>query len=368
MKVLYVSPNAHMGGAERIVDVLLRGHRRDRYSPAVFVFNDGPLLKTWSQLDVPTKLSPRFKLKNTFQLIKAQMALSDFINEFKPDLIHSTMSYGHIVAGPVSSIRRVREVWFQHGPVGGTIDWLSSKIPTRLILCNSEHTAKEQRQLGKYRTRVVYGPASTAITKENHSSYRSSARARLGILEEEIVISHIGRLDPWKGQMNFLRALKQIDFRDHKIRGLIVGGSEIGSKSYEEELKSYCAQENLNSWVQFLGHQSDVDSILAATDIFVHCSVIPEPLGLTVLEAMAAGCVVIAANEGGPKEIITEGLDGYLVAPRNSENLAKRLSLILRNQDKMLSLKEAARARATTFLAPNWVRQIEELYEQLPNI
>jgi glycosyltransferase involved in cell wall biosynthesis len=101
-----------------------------------------------------------------------------------------------------------------------------------------------------------------------------------------------------------------------------------------------------------LPFQREVELTYPEFDLVVHYSVRPEPFGRVPLEAMACGVPVIAAGEGGPIEILGEGIGprreaGWLAEPRNPEELARifRSALSLPS-DVLLSIGTAGRERA----------------------
>ena len=80
--------------------------------------------------------------------------------------------------------------------------------------------------------------------------------------------------------------------------------------------------------VVFRGFREDVWAELSQIHLLVHCSLIPEPFGQVVVEGMAAGVPVIAADAGGPAEIITHNVDGILTAPGDVAALAAAMRRI----------------------------------------
>jgi len=80
--------------------------------------------------------------------------------------------------------------------------------------------------------------------------------------------------------------------------------------------------------------------------VLVHASVIPEPFGLVVVEAMAAGLPVIAADAGGPAEVITHRVDGVLYPPGDVDALASMLARA-RDEEPTIAGQLGMKARAT---------------------
>ncbi len=102
--------------------------------------------------------------------------------------------------------------------------------------------------------------------------------------------------------------------------------------------------------VHLVPFQEDVERVYPEFYVTVHYSIRPEPFGRVVLESMACGVPVIAADEGGPREILGgEGEGGWLVEPRNPEALARGLRDVLgrgRSREELRVTGERGRRRA----------------------
>ena len=90
----------------------------------------------------------------------------------------------------------------------------------------------------------------------------------------------------------------------------------FGEDAYAHGLVEQAERLGIAEQIEFRGFREDIWAELAELDILVHCSVVPEPFGQVVLEGMAAGIPVIAADAGGPAELITNGVDGHPDAGR----------------------------------------------------
>jgi len=105
-----------------------------------------------------------------------------------------------------------------------------------------------------------------------------------------------------------------------------------------------------------------VPSYLAAADVFVSPAVGQESFGIALVEAMAAGRPVVATDIPGYREVVSNGVEGLLVPPRDPEALAAGLIEVLRKPELATRLGEAGRERARTFDWPIVVDRLEELY------
>jgi phosphatidylinositol alpha-mannosyltransferase len=100
----------------------------------------------------------------------------------------------------------------------------------------------------------------------------------------------------------------------------------------------------------------------AACEVFVASASGQESFGIVLVEAMAAGVAVVATDIPGYREVITHGVDGLLVPPRDPEALAADLVRLLTDPDRAARLAEAGRARARAFDWPVIVDRLEALY------
>jgi len=146
-------------------------------------------------------------------------------------------------------------------------------------------------------------------------SATSTSRATLGIPADTFLVGSFSRLHPWKGHRVLFDALEKLP----EVHALIVGGALFsGEGAFEAELKARASAELLKGRVHFLGARDDVPALMKACDAIVHTSIAPEPFGRVIVEALLAGCPLIAANDGGVREIVTN--DMALLTPPGDVN------------------------------------------------
>jgi len=113
--------------------------------------------------------------------------------------------------------------------------------------------------------------------------------------------------------------------------------------------------------VFFLGKQDNVREKLGLADLFLLPSE-EESFGLAALEAMACEVPVIASNVGGLPEVVTDGVDGYLIPPHDVETGAERALEILTRPDRGRSMGQQARINARAKYCANDVIPMYEAY------
>jgi len=124
-------------------------------------------------------------------------------------------------------------------------------------------------------------------------------------------------------------------------------------------------QNGLASAVTFLGKQSQVQGLLNCADLMLLPSDL-ESFGLAVLEAMACGVPAVCSRVGGVPEVVRDGVEGYLVTPRDTKTMAARALEILTDAGRQERMGKAARERALSqFCSSRIIPLYEKLYERV---
>ncbi|GAA0818093.1 hypothetical protein GCM10009111_20370 [Colwellia asteriadis] len=138
----------------------------------------------------------------------------------------------------------------------------------------------------------------------------------------------------------------------------------VGDGEQRVILETFCQEHELSN-VDFLGARDDVAQILANTDVFVLSSV-AEGIPMTILEAMSAKTPVVSTNVGGIPEVITDGVEGYLVEKSNPEALAQALKRYIKQPELIIEHGENARNKVlTNFNETNMVNAYLQQYKTL---
>jgi glycosyltransferase involved in cell wall biosynthesis len=145
----------------------------------------------------------------------------------------------------------------------------------------------------------------------------------------ELAIGIFGRVTAWKGQKEFLRAAMQVLPKFPGLRLYIVGDASDGDPRYFDQCREIARSSSFADQIEFTGLVTDVAAYYRKCTVVVHASIEPEPFGMVVIEAMAEARPVVASILGAPPEIIQDGIEGYLVDPKDSDVMASRISRLL---------------------------------------
>jgi glycosyltransferase involved in cell wall biosynthesis len=226
-------------------------------------------------------------------------------------------------------------------------------LPT-VVVANSQETMTTIP--GTRRRRIVYNPiVPDSVVDVLEITQRDAP---------DLVIGMIGRFSEWKGQDIFLRAFARV-FAGANVVARLVGSPLFGEEDYEVSLRQLAHELDIADQVEFRGFRENVWLELREMDVLVHCSIRPEPFGQVVLEGMAAGVPVIAANAGGPAELITNGVDGILIRSGDSVDLARALRHLAANRELRRTIGAAGKVRSLEFTPERTVRRLLEVYNQI---
>jgi glycosyltransferase involved in cell wall biosynthesis len=170
---------------------------------------------------------------------------------------------------------------------------------------------------------------------------------------EDPLLVYVGRLSAEKGIDRIKPVLEAIPNARLAL---------VGDGPYREELETLFA----GLPVYFVGYLQgeELGAAYASADAFVFPS-LTETLGLVVLEAMAAGCPVIAANAGGIPDIVTDGENGFLFEPENDRGAIEATQRLLANQLEREKIRRAARQEAERWGWSAATRQLRDYYQSI---
>lgn len=152
------------------------------------------------------------------------------------------------------------------------------------------------------------------------------------------VIGTVAGLEPGKGIAYLVKAVQEARENIPNLRAIVVGAGP------ERQKLTWLADRlGLREVMQWVGFQRDVYRWYAHFDIFVLPSIKPESFGMVVIEAMASGVPVIATQLGGVPEIITHGVNGFLVNPTDAHAIAERVIDLYHHRDVARRVADAGR-------------------------
>lgn len=180
------------------------------------------------------------------------------------------------------------------------------------------------------------------------------------IKSKDKVISHISNFRPVKNVANIIKAFCKI-IKEVPAKLLLVGeGPDVSW------CKIICKKLGIEDKVLFLGLLEDIKPVLNASDLYLLPSK-SESFGLSALEALSFSVPVVGTKNGGLKEVVDDGVNGFLIEPDNLDEIAEKSLEIISDEKFHLTMSINARKKAEMFDASVIIPQYFNYYKNLLN-
>lgn len=398
MRLLYLTPTAAMGGAERVLLDLLTMLRtaRPSWTVGLIIGNDGPLAADARALGVTTTILPfprdfaqlgdaglatpatwakfaRHAAGGSVSTLRYIQRLRSEVAAFNPDIVHSNGIKMHVL-GALVRPSRAALVWHFHDYPGArpvTSRLVKSlKSRCRSVVAVSESVAADvRRELGApVDVRTIWN--SVDLERFTPEGPRLDLDALAGLPPAPMDVPRIGLVATfarWKGHLRFLDMLRALA-ETHEFRAYIVGGplyETSGSQFSLEELRAAIERLGLAQKVGLTGFVKDSAAALRCLDVVVHASTSPEPFGLVIAEAMATGRSVVVSDAGGVAELVAPEQNALTYESGNTQAMTRQVRRLLEDPGLRARLAAAAHRSAGEQFHPERVcRQILDVYAQ----
>ena len=192
----------------------------------------------------------------------------------------------------------------------------------------------------------------------------SSARARwakdFNIADDELILSTVAYLRPFKNPHVLVEMCKELATRKVRARLFVAGDGEMLSS-----LQELSKQLGVADRIHWLGNVADPKSLLQASDVFVLSSV-GEAFGLVLAEAMACGVPVVGSRSGSLPEVVAEGITGLLATPLDPRAFADQIEMLAQKPELRKKLAAAAVERVReNFTVELAVANTMKIYDSL---
>ena len=341
--------------------------------------------ETGSEGDLLTGLQPRFELKYVPGMVRSIRPVSDarafrwlhgYFKTNAPDIVHTHSSKAGVlgrVAARTAHIPLIVHtlhslVFHDYQPAYVRMTYRQVK---RAMVPFTDHYVSVSDDI---RERAV---AAGIGKPEQHSTVRSGfgtvafesalvpqaeARSQLGLSRDRVIIGVVGRLFPLKGHEEILDAAPDL-VRHHPDAQFAF----VGSGPLEPKLREIVNERGLSDHVAFVGRlpPEAMPVAFSAFDILAHAS-LREGLARVIPQGVLARVPVVCYDLDGSREVVEDGINGFLVPPRDTAGMADRLGVLVADEQRRTKLggQGADRIRHE-FSVEEMVRRLDELYERL---
>jgi len=371
IRVLHLAGTSILGGAEmNLLRVMKHGHQVGVEPVAVLVPEEGPLVHRVAEMGIPAGVIQYygFRLPNPFRHFQTLWQLYAWVRKSQPHVIHLNLQPFAEFACRLKQLTRlpvicdVRGIHNRENFIPGYRRWLPGLDQ---VIVPSYAVQRDLEQWGVATHNVLVNYDGIDVQEFAATSSSRVLRRELGLSDDHPLIGIVGRVAREKGIEEFIRAAHMVAQERPQARFLVVGSDNAEGRVLEA-YQALAGQLQISDRLFFTGFRSDVADVLHDLDVFVLASWM-EACPNSVLEAMAAGTLVVATNVGGVPEMITDGETGLLVPPRDPAALAQGiLTALSLPADRRASITQAARQRVgEVFSIERQVRSLAELYTTL---
>ncbi len=360
--------NPHLGGSSVVairqaIQLAKRGHR-------IFMISDSNAYNTESLHELGLNFFPVSSVDHpTLRAEPFTIELASKIAEvhesFGLDLVHAHYAVPHAVACMLAQeITKIPYFVTMHGsdatelapnPAIRPVLNLALKKAEKVFFV-SEFLRKFSRDAGVYTENSQVTHNFVPINLYSRTPVPHLKKS-LDIPSNATIIMHASNLREIKRPLDIIEAAAMVLQEHHNVYFLIVGEGPM-----LETCKTRAQELEIDKKVLFVGRRDNLHDWLSIADIFIMASEF-EGFGLAVMEAMAASVPVISSECGGPREIIEENKSGLFFEVGNIEQLAERISYLLKNpkiREKMA--ENAAKRIRRDFSEKKIINELETAY------
>lgn len=374
IRVALVITGLSTGGAEMMLLKLLERIDRRRFELHVFSLTTmGELGERIAALGIPVEaLGMRPGLPQPWKFWR----LVTRLRYLRPDLVHTWMYHADLLGGLAARCMGIRRVVW--GIRNSTLDpvatkWstravvrlcglLSAWVPARILSCSTVAVQVHAR-LGYDLSKMIVIPNGFDLSSfRPDADARASVRAELGVGPDTPLVGVVGRFDPQKNHLGFVRAASLLRQRVPMVH-FVLAGARIDTQN--EVLGRAVAGADLTDSMHLLGLRQDVARLMAALDVLALPSSYGEAFPNVVGEAMACGVPCVVTDVGDSAYIVGDA--GAVVPAGDMSALAEKMAALLTiGAQAYAKLSTAAQIRMREhFEIGKVVGQYEQVYEQL---
>lgn len=366
MKILFFIGTLSAGGKERrLIELLSYLKTHTNYTLMVVVRRDQIDYPAFNEQDISYKrLTDQYKKGDKTLHFK----FYKICKKYKPDIVHTWGGMPAFVSLLAIILLRIPHINSQitdappnlkKWSVQNIINKINFKFST-IILANSYAGLKAYRVDSLKKSRVIYNGVNLNRFQNLLSVDKIKEQYKISTPFSVIMVASFIKYKDWTIYIDVVKKLVSVR--------IDVSFFAVGDGYNLENIKQRVFDERINN-VIFPGKIDYVESLVNACDIGVLFSnklVHGEGISNAIIEYMALGKPVIANDAGGTKEIVKNGINGYLITHETTEEIAALINNLLDDKDKRLKMGEAGKELIReSFTIDRMGKEFEKVYEDI---
>ena len=370
--IVFLIDGLGWGGAERLMIPILANIDHQLFSVRVGVFqirNGNPIANDLRSLGIPVDLIPVPYLRD----LTAVSRITSYLKDVKADLIHAQLELGDILGGIVALRMQLPIVSTLHtmpsqdmslkSRLHQEVEYFCLRHFFNMVISVSDEARQFHKDVGKLpdrKTCTIYNGIDLSHFPAAPQSDRKLVLREFNIPTSATVLITVAVLRELKGIQYMIRALPKILAANPDLYYLVAGSGD-----FQDELLAEAIRAGVSERVVFAGARKDVPALMSASDLFV-LPTLTEALPTVLAEAMAAYLPILACRVGGVPEMVEDGVNGRLVAPADSQQLANVCNEMLKQPVVLSKMGQAGRRIVEEkFNVRTQVQKLQFLYQKL---
>ncbi len=340
----------------------------------------GSAMRTLRDHDVPVHVLPfrGYRPIDLPRVSRESWRLRALIDTGHFDIVHSHLLKSSVLCrlaawnAPVRLVTQVPGVVHLASPALRMID-VATMRRDDLLLASCTAFEQTYRALGAPRTALSFYGCRTDHLDPNAA--RTTFRDEQFMQDAAVAVGMVAHMYPSrlkafqgtgiKGHETFIDAARLVASESAHVRFFVIGDEFFGGGAYRQTLEARAADLVELGVMRFLGHRSDMESVLAGLDILVNPS-LSESGSFTAVEASLMRKPVIASAVGGLLDTVMDGVTGLLVEPANATALADAISSLVDDPARRRSMGARGRSHVTAlFDLEHTVDSVEASYARV---
>ncbi len=381
MRIAHIITRLILGGAQENTVLCCEDLRRD-YGDDVLLISGPALGPEGSLLDraraggLPLEIIPSLQRAiHPWRDLAAYRAIGRTLREFRPNVVHTHSAKGGILGraaawrmGVPAIVHTVHGAPFHpyqsawtRALFRGCERWAAKRCHSLVSVADAMTDLMVSAGVApREKCTTIYSGIEVEPLLES-DRLRNTVRSKLGYQPEHVVICKIARLFHLKGHEYLIEAAKRLVRAEPQVRFLLVGDGVL-----RDQVQRQIHAAALEGHFRLVGlvPPEEIPGLVAASDIVVHAS-LREGLARALVHGLLAGKPVVSFDIDGAREVVIDGVTGYLVPPRDYGSLAAAVERLVADQALRIRLGGQGRARfRDKFCHHRTTQEIRALYER----
>jgi len=292
--------------------------------------------------------------------------ITRLLKKIKPDIIHiQNIEFGKDIFLLNKILRKTYVIWARGSDINFLFidkkNWL-----LKLVLKEADAvislTYDMKKKIMEVCNREIFVIPNGIDLNIFEGLSKDELRKKFGLNKTQKTILYAGTLRPVKGLTYLIEAVKIINDKNNRL--LLVGYGEE-----REHLENLVKKLKIENIVTFVGEVSnkEVFEYMTASDVLVLPS-LSEGFPNVILEAMASGLPIIATKVGGVPEIINNEVNGFLIDPKNPQQICEKILLIFKDKKLREKISQNNKMEAKKYSWESVIDNLEKVYYKITDI